>query len=66
MTAAMMYLVVDGCFGEELGCSDAVDDPKGNFVDEAEAGAEDVVGGDVVDSRMRQNSPWPFGPDWQA
>jgi hypothetical protein len=66
MIAAMMYLVLDDCFGEVLGCGDETDDPKGNFVDEAAAGAEDVAGGAVVDSRMRQNRLWPLEPVWQA
>ena len=55
MTAAMTYFVLEVCFDEELGCGDAVDDGKGNFEEEADPGAEEVVGGDVVESRMRQN-----------
>jgi hypothetical protein len=65
MIAAMMYFVLEDCFDEELDCGDALDNGEGDFEEAAEAGAEELMGGDVVLSRIRQNEPWPLEPDWQ-
>jgi hypothetical protein len=61
MRAAMMYFVLEVCFD---GCGEAVDDGKGTVDDEGNPGTEEVVGGSVVESRMRQNRLWPSS--WQA